>query len=71
MALNYIPEVTASMGVTSLDRSIDWYQSVLGFTLLYRVDEIGWCELATAVPGVNVGLSQNVSVTCNQCLGGG
>lgn len=63
MALNYIPEVTASMGVTSLDRSIDWYQSVLGFTLLYRVDEIGWCELATAVPGVNVGLSQNVSVT--------
>ena len=63
MALNYVPELTASMGVTNLDKSIDWYQSVLGFTLMYRTDEIGWCELATGVPGVSVGLSQNESVT--------
>ena len=63
MALGYVPELTASMGVTNLDASIDWYQSVLGFTLMYRTDEIGWCELATAVPGVSVGLSQNESVT--------
>lgn len=63
MALGYVPELTASMGVTNLDKSIDWYQSVLGFTLMYRVDEIGWCELSTAVPGVSVGLSQNESVT--------
>jgi catechol 2,3-dioxygenase-like lactoylglutathione lyase family enzyme len=63
MALNYVPELTASMGVTNLDKSIDWYQSVLGFKLLYRADEIGWCELSTAVPGVSVGLSQNESVT--------
>ena len=62
MPLDYVPEVTASLGVKSLDAAIDWYQSVLGFTLLYRADEIGWCELATAVPGVNVGLSQNESV---------
>jgi catechol 2,3-dioxygenase-like lactoylglutathione lyase family enzyme len=63
MALGYVPELTASMGVTNLDKSIDWYQSVLGFKLLYRADEIGWCELSTAVPGVSVGLSQNESVT--------
>jgi catechol 2,3-dioxygenase-like lactoylglutathione lyase family enzyme len=63
MALNYVPELTASMGVTNLDASIDWYQSVLGFTLMYRVDEIGWCELSTAIPGVSIGLSQNESVT--------
>lgn len=63
MALGYVPELTASMGVTNLDAAIDWYQSVLGFTLMYRTDEIGWCELATAVPGVSVGLSQNESVT--------
>lgn len=62
MALDYIPELTCSMGVTDLDRSIAWYQDVLGFTLLYRADEIGWCELSTKVPGVNVGLSQNESV---------
>lgn len=63
MALDYVREVTASMGVTDLDRSIAWYQTVLGFSLLYRVDDIGWCELSTAVPGVNVGLSQNQTVS--------
>lgn len=63
MALDYVPQLTASMGFTNLDRSIEWYQTILGFTLLYRADEIGWCELTTGVPGVNVGLSQNESVT--------
>lgn len=62
MALDYNPELTCSMGVTNLDRSIAWYQEMLGFKLLYRADEIGWCELSTMVPGVNVGLSQNESV---------
>ncbi|MBL8341472.1 MAG: VOC family protein [Rubrivivax sp.] len=62
MALSYVPELTASVGVTNLDASIDWYRKVLGFELLYRVDKIGWCELSTAVPGVSVGLSQNEKV---------
>jgi predicted enzyme related to lactoylglutathione lyase len=58
MALDYVPELTASMGVTDIDRAIDWYRTVLGFTLLYRADDIGWCELSTGVPDVNIGLSQ-------------
>lgn len=62
MGLQFVPEVTASMAITNLDRSIDWYQQVLGFTLLYRADEIGWCEMSTHMPGVNVGLSENQSV---------
>lgn len=62
MALNYVPELTASMGVTNLDRSIKWYETVLGLKLLYRADEIGWCEMTSHVKGVNVGLSQNESV---------
>jgi predicted enzyme related to lactoylglutathione lyase len=67
MALNYVPEFTASLGVKNLDAAINWYQSVLGFKLLYRIDEIAWCELETSMPGVNVGLSQNESVP----IGGG
>ena len=62
MALDYQPELTCSMGVTDLDRSIAWYSDILGFKLLYRADDIGWCELSTGVPGVNVGLSQNENV---------
>ena len=62
MALDYVPEVTASMAVSDLDASIAWYEKVLGFTLLYRADEIAWCELATKVPGVNVGLGANMEI---------
>ena len=49
--------LTLSLSVSDLDRAIDWYQSVLGFELLYRMDEICWCELSTGVEKVNVGLS--------------
>ncbi len=58
MQPNYVPEVTASLGVTDLEAAISWYRSVLGFELLYRMDEIGWCEMRTGMPGVNLGLSQ-------------
>ncbi len=57
MALTYVPELTASFGVTDIDASIAWYQKVLGFDLLYRANELGWCEMSTGVPGVSVGLS--------------
>jgi catechol 2,3-dioxygenase-like lactoylglutathione lyase family enzyme len=46
------------MGVTDLDRSLAFYEGVLGFRLLYRRDDIAWCELETDVAKVNVGLSQ-------------
>ena len=56
--LRYNGGLTASISVTDLKRSIAWYQDLLGFKLLYQLDEMGWCELATEVPKVNVGLSQ-------------
>ncbi len=51
------PYVTCSMQTTDMDRSIKWYGENLGFKLLYRVDDIGWCEMGTHMQGVNVGLS--------------
>lgn len=62
MAIQFVPEMTASLGVTNLDAAIAWYETVLGFSLLYRADDIGWCEMSTHMPGVNVGLSQNQEV---------
>lgn len=59
MAIGYDGGLTCSMGVADLDRSIAWYRDVLGFTLLYRADEIAWCELSTGVARVNVGLGQS------------
>ena len=58
MAITYDGGLTCSFGVTSLDRSIDWYRNVLGFDLLYRRDDIAWAELSTGVDKVNVGLSE-------------
>lgn len=55
---NYDGGLTLSTPVKDLDTAIDWYTNVLGFSLLYRVDDIGWCELQSSVDKVNVGLSQ-------------
>lgn len=62
MPLDYVAELTASMGVTDIDKSIAWYEQVLGFSLLYKAEDIGWCEMTTHMAGVNVGLSQNQTV---------
>ena len=55
--IDYVPGLTLSLSVADLDRGIEWYERVLGFKLEYRMDHIGWCELNSSVPGVNVGLS--------------
>ncbi len=56
--LNYNGGLTLSIQVADMKKAAAWYRDVLGFTFLYEVAEIGWCELATEVKGVNVGLSQ-------------
>ena len=56
--LGYDGGLTVAFDVKDRQASVRWYQDVLGFKLLYEVAEMGWCELATEVPGVNVGLSE-------------
>jgi catechol 2,3-dioxygenase-like lactoylglutathione lyase family enzyme len=56
MGIDYDGGLTCSMGVTDLDRAVAFYRDVLGFSLLYRRDDIAWCELETGVEKVNVGL---------------
>lgn len=60
MALNlgFDGGLTCAMQSADLERSIAWYQEMLGFELLYRVEEMGWCEMKSPVDRVNVGLSQ-------------
>lgn len=62
MTLEFGSELTCSLGVTDMTASIAWYERVMHCNLLYRADEIGWCELATPMAGVNIGLSQVESV---------
>ncbi len=55
--IKYAPGLTLSMPVSDMDRGIAWYEDVLGFKLLYRMDHVGWCEMESSVKDVNVGLS--------------
>ncbi len=55
--LGYTGGVTAAYGVKDRTKAIAWYTEILGFKFQYDVPEIGWCELETPVPGVNVGFS--------------
>lgn len=56
--LNFDGGLTLAFEVKDRKKAASWYQEMLGFTLLYDVAEIGWCELATEVKGVNIGLSE-------------
>ena len=57
-SLGYDGGLTCAIQVKDRKASAKWYQDVLGFKLLYDAEGIGWCELATSVERVNVGLSE-------------
>ena len=55
---NYDGGLTCGVNVLDIQKSMSWYQEVLGFELIYYMEELGWCELQSPVTRVNVGLSQ-------------
>ncbi len=61
-AIHYKGDVTLSFGVSDLDAAIRWYQERLGFTLLYRLDDMAWCELQGPGAAISVGLGQREQV---------
>jgi CreA protein len=50
--------IVISVNVSDLDRSIAWWQEMLGYEPTYVMKEYGWCELRTAIDGVGLGLGQ-------------
>jgi CreA protein len=55
---DYSKNLTISVGVSDLESAIEWYKDVLGFELVYKLDQYGWCELATPTKHVTIGLGQ-------------
>ena len=68
--LGYKLETTCAINVTDFKAASKWYQEVLGFTPLYEMDEMGWGEFSTNIPGMTVGLSQ-VEPSTNDAPGPG
>lgn len=58
----YQGDITLSCSVTDLDASIAWFQEMLGFELLFRVDEQGWAEMSSPAKDVSIGLGVNETV---------
>ena len=58
----YKGDITLASSVKSLDDSIAWFQEMLGFEVVFRVDEAGWAELTTPTKDVTLGLGENKEV---------
>ena len=54
----YDGHLVISVNVSDLDRSIEWYREMLGFELVYKLGEYGWCEVQSPIEGVTLGLGQ-------------
>jgi predicted enzyme related to lactoylglutathione lyase len=54
----YRETLLVQLGVADLDRAIRFYNGVLGFQVSERREDLRFAHLATNVPGLQIGLSQ-------------
>jgi len=59
--MRYGKALTCSIPVANLADGLAWYESKLGFKTVYRLDDMGWAEVSTHLPGVTVGLGVRVA----------
>ena len=53
----YRPSVVLQLGVADLDKSITFYEKVLGFKTVERRDDLQFAHVETNVPGLQLGLT--------------
>jgi hypothetical protein len=44
----YNEQLVISVGVSDMEKAIEWYGDVLGLELVYKLEQFGWCEMSTA-----------------------
>ena len=59
LPFDYDKQLVISIGVSDLERSIEWYRQMLGFEVVYKLAEYGWCEVRTPWDGITLGLGQS------------
>ena len=55
--------ITIAISVKDRHKSAQWYADMLGFPLLYHMDDAGWSELQTLTKGVTIGLGEQANPT--------
>lgn len=63
-------ENTINIAFSVRDRhaSAKWYETMLGFELIYHADEAGWSELQTNTDGVTIGLGEHTEPKPGNCV---
>ena len=51
--------ITIALSVRDRHASAQWYGDMLGFDVMYHIDEAGWSELQTNTTGVTLGLGEH------------
>ncbi len=60
--------ITIAFSVRDRHASAEWYQSMLGFAVIYHADEAGWSELQTNTTGVTIGLGEHTKPAPGNCV---
>ena len=55
--------ITFAISVKDRHASANWYSEMLGFELLFHIDEAGWSEMKTMTKGVTLGLGEQAEPT--------
>ena len=50
--------IVCALEVKDLEKSISWYTDSLGFEIIYKLEQVGWCEMKTPYKGITIGLSE-------------
>jgi CreA protein len=62
-SIAYGDGIVAQVSVTDFQRSVKWFGEKLGFEPDYLVEEMGWGELKTFIPGFTIGVNKSDAVT--------
>ncbi len=58
----YKGDITLASSVKNLDEAIAWFKEILGFELVFRMDEAEWAEITSPTKDVTIGLGVNQEV---------
>ncbi len=58
MKLQFTGEVTLSLPVSRLEKSEQWYRTVLGFSTQLKLEDPAWCEMKRNDLATRIGLAE-------------
>ena len=61
-------ELTLALTVKNRKEASSWYQKHLGFKETVVIDEAGWTEMDTTIPGITVGLGDSEEASPGNCV---